>query len=154
MESKHARPFNQHDICLYIAALLSREIVHKPIYHMYIKQMTKYLKHSASEKLFSKIYFPFLTLGRGISIDEALLLWKGRLSWKQFIRTKRNIFGIKTFIIVDACAGYDWNSIIYMGDGTMVKQDLDFTYHAKNIVMSLTEDVLGEGRCIYVDNWM
>ena len=29
-----------------------------------------------------------LILGRGISIDEALLLWKGRLSWKQFIRTK------------------------------------------------------------------
>ena len=41
-----------------------------------------------------------------------------------------------------------------MGDGTMIKQDLNFTYHAKNIVMSLTEDELGEGRCIYVDNWM
>ena len=121
---------------------------------MYIKQMTKYLKNPASEKLFSKIYFPLLTLGRGISIDEALLLWKGRLSWKQFIRTKRNIFGIKTFTLADACAGYDWNSRIYMGDGAMIKQDLNFTYHAKNIVTSLTEDVLGEGRCIYVDNWI
>ena len=34
-----------------------------------------------------------LTLSRDVSIDEALLRWNGRLSWKQFIRTKRARFG-------------------------------------------------------------
>ena len=47
-----------------------------------------------------------LTLGRDVSIDEALVLWKGRLSWKQFIRTNRARFDIKTFILADACTGY------------------------------------------------
>ena len=47
-----------------------------------------------------------LTLGCDVSIDEALVLWKGRLSWKQFIRTKRARFDIKTFILADACTGY------------------------------------------------
>ena len=40
-----------------------------------------------------------------------------------------------------------------MWDNTMINPDLNFTYHATNIVMSLAEDVLDEGTCIYVDNW-
>ena len=35
----------------------------------------------------------------------------------------------------------------------MINPDLNFTYHATNIVMSLAKDVLDKGRCIYVDNW-
>ena len=35
----------------------------------------------------------------------------------------------------------------------MINPDLNFTCHATNIVMSLAEDVLDKGRCIYVDNW-
>ena len=94
-----------------------------------------------------------MTLGCDVSIDEALLVWKGRLSWKQFIRTKRARFGIKTFVLADAHTGYIWNSVIYIGDDTMINPDLNFTYNATNIVVSLAEDVLDEGRCIYVDNW-
>ena len=79
------------------------------------------------------------TLGRDDSIDEALLLWKGRLSWKQFIRTKPARFGIKTFVLADACTDYIWNSVIYTGDNTMINPDSNFTYNATNIVMSLAE---------------
>ena len=57
-----------------------------------------------------------LTLGRDILVDESLLLWKGRLRWKQFIRTKRARFGIKSFVLADASTGYVWNSILYSGD--------------------------------------
>jgi len=32
---------------------------------------------------------------QNIVIDESLVLWKGRLSFKQFIKTKRHRFGIK-----------------------------------------------------------
>ena len=94
-----------------------------------------------------------LTLGCDVLIDEALFLWKGRLSLKQFIRTKRTHFGIKTFVLADACMGYVWNSVSYMGGDTRINPDVNFTYDATNIVMSLAEDVLDEGRRIYVDNW-
>ena len=40
-----------------------------------------------------------------------------------------------------------------MGGDTRINPDLNFTYDATNIVMSLAEDILDEGRCIYVDNW-
>ena len=188
-ESKHVRLFNQNDIRLYIAMLLYRGVVHKPIYHTYytnekifetpsfrkiISQnklvlIEKYIHfdniselgerynrsskiHPRHEYIAERWQSP-LTLGRDVSIDEALLLWKGSLSWKQFIRTKRARFGIKTFVLADTCTDYIWNSVIYTGDNMMINPDLNFTYNATNIVMSLAEDVLDEGSCIYVDNW-
>ena len=189
MESKHARLFNQNDIPLYIAALLYRGVVHKPIYHMYytndkIFETPGFRKIISQNKLVliekyihfvdiselgesynrsSKIHpmhkyiverwQSLMTLGHDVSIDEALLLGKGRLSWKQFITTKRARFGIKTFVLADACTGYVWNSVIYTGDDTRINPDSNFTCNGTNIVMILAENILDEGRCIYVDNW-
>ena len=51
------------------------------------------------------------TSDRDISIDKSLSLWKGRLSWKQYIPRKRSRFGLKSFVICDAKTGCVWNSI-------------------------------------------
>ena len=69
----------------------------------------------------------FLTLGRDVLIDEALFLWKGRLSWKQFTRTKQALFGTKTLVLDDVSTGYGLNSVIYTGDNTRIHLDLIFT---------------------------
>ena len=45
--------------------------------------------------IFKSVYVP----NEHISIDEELLLWKGRLSFKQYIPNKR--FGIKMFSLCD-----------------------------------------------------
>jgi len=55
-----------------------------------------------------------------LSVDESLIKYKGRLSWKQYIPSKRNRFGVKTFSVVDA-SGFVLNSKIYAGKG---KEDL------------------------------
>ena len=94
-----------------------------------------------------------LTLEENISVDEALLLWIGRLIWKQFIRTVRARFGLKSFVLAEASSGYVWNSIIYTGDDTLVEEGNTYQYQATNIVMSLSEKVLDEGRCLFMDNW-
>ena len=52
LESKHVRPFNQNNSRLYIATLLYRGVVHKPIYHMY------YTNDKIFETKFDKILFP------------------------------------------------------------------------------------------------
>ena len=59
-----------------------------------------------------------LMLGLHIAIDESLMLWKGRLGFKQFIRTKRSWFGIKIFIMCPSASnwsGYSWNFEVYYG---------------------------------------
>ena len=42
---------------------------------------------------FKTVYTP----ERNVAIDEELLLWKGRLGFKQYIPNKRSRFGIKMF---------------------------------------------------------
>ena len=59
---------------------------------------------------FKTVYIP----DQHISIDEELLLWKGNLSFKQYIPTKRAPFGIKMFSLCEN-SGYLWNSFVYMG---------------------------------------
>lgn len=43
---------------------------------------------------------------KNLVINESLVLWKGKLSFKQFIRTKRHRFGIKFFILCDVEGDY------------------------------------------------
>ena len=43
---------------------------------------------------FQASYIP----SRNISIDESLLLWKGRLNWKMYIPTKRARFGMECLV--------------------------------------------------------
>ena len=40
-----------------------------------------------------------------ISIDESLLVWKGRLKWKRYIPLKRARFGMETYILAEAETG-------------------------------------------------
>lgn len=56
--------------------------------------------------------------GKHIAIDEALVLWKGRLGFRQFMKTKRARFGIKLFLLCPSSIewnGYSWNFCIYYG---------------------------------------
>ena len=119
---------NQYTICIiwmtkYWKHLASEELF--PRINLYLLRNTsalsiyqnynRYQNHSSKihpiHKYIVECWQSLLTLGRDVLIDEALFLWKGRLSWKQFIRTKRAHLGIKTFVLVGACMGYVWNSV-------------------------------------------
>ena len=54
------------------------------------------------------------TPDKNLSIDEQLLLWKGRLGFKQYIPNKGSRFGIKIFSLCEL-SGYLWNSFVYLG---------------------------------------
>ncbi|KAF7381596.1 hypothetical protein HZH66_013990 [Vespula vulgaris] len=60
-------------------------------------------------KSFRKIFYPF----ENLYIDESLLLYKGSLSFKQHIPSKRDRFGIKSFILCDTQSGFVQDFIIY-----------------------------------------
>ena len=58
---------------------------------------------------FKTVYVP----DQHISIDEELLLWKGNISFKQYIPTKKARFGMKMFSLCEN-SGYLWNSFVYI----------------------------------------
>ncbi|PNF34265.1 hypothetical protein B7P43_G16895 [Cryptotermes secundus] len=110
-----------------------------------ILPVSEYLKNK-----FQKVYIP----GKEVSVDESLLLRKGRLSWKQYIPMKASRFGIKIFELCDS-AGYLWNFIIYSGSGTKLGCEItkDTDLFSTKVVLSLCEKLLDSGRCVYMDNF-
>jgi hypothetical protein len=98
---------------------------------------------------FKKTYVP----NRFISIDESLMPFKGRLSWKQFIPSKRARFGIKFFNLCESDSGYIWNSIIYTGKNTKWNAKYSDYGVGTKVVLTLIESLLDKGHCLITDNY-
>ena len=60
--------------------------------------------------------------GRELSVDESLVLFKGRLHFKQFIRTKRARFGIKLYELTTS-QGITFDMLVYCGKGMFHDDD-------------------------------
>ena len=88
-----------------------------------------------------------------VSIDESLLLWKGRLSWRQSILTKRARFGFKKSSVNESDTGYLYRSYLYTGKKFTDELEGDYKYVTTKIVLKLMPGLLDEGRTLFVDNW-
>jgi len=80
-------------------------------------------------------------------IDESVIPFVGRLSFRQFIKNKRHRYGIKVFKL---CIndGYTIGFKIYAGQESVPGVGV-----STKIVMELAEDYLDKGRTMYTDNW-
>ena len=97
--------------------------------------------------------------GRDIAIDESLMLWKGRLVFKQYIPLKRARFGIKSFLLCDS-SGYTYRFRVYAGrDKNTVALDDNLPAAAATLgrsgkeVFHLMLPLLNKGYRLFVDNW-
>lgn len=97
---------------------------------------------------FEQLFVPY----QNICIDESLMLWKGRLSFKQYIPKKGHRFGVKFFVIVDCKTGIILGFIIYVGSETEIDTHDDLGISG-SIVMTLMKLYLEKGHNLYVDNW-
>ena len=89
--------------------------------------------------------------GKNLCIDESLMLWKGRLKFKQFLPLKRHRFGIKLFELVDCDTGFLLGFIIYTGaDTEFEKFDLGIS---GDIVAHFLKPYFYKGHVVYMDNW-
>ena len=80
--------------------------------------------------------------GENIVVDESLLLYKGNLSWKQFIKSKRARFGIKSFELCDSETGYLYNLIIYCGKEKQIETKTPSVYgKSGDVVLELSENL-------------
>ena len=106
------------------------------------------LEHLKSK--FSSVYLP----ERDVSVDESLMLWKGRLSWKQYIPLKRARYGIKSYELCESSSGYIWNFFIYTGAETSYHQSCcNEPSMGCKCVLTLAHSLLNKGYCINMDNF-
>jgi len=88
------------------------------------------------------------TLERDVSIDESMVLWRGRLIFRQFIPGKRHKYGVKLYLLFET-SGYVYNLLVYCG-----KMDpLSGFGHAETVVLKLMDNILDRGHVLYTDNF-
>ena len=91
--------------------------------------------------------------GKNLSVDESLVLFKGRLTFKQYIKTKRARFGIKLYELTMS-DGITLEFLVYCGKGMFANDD-------PNSDMPITERIpallmapfLGKGHVLFTDNY-
>ncbi|XP_022163985.1 piggyBac transposable element-derived protein 4-like, partial [Myzus persicae] len=86
---------------------------------------------------------------RVLAIDESMVLWRGRLVFRQFIHGKRHKYGIKMYVMTDSL-GFVLKCIIYSGSNDT---EVGGKGHVTNVVKKLLEGKLGVGHSIYMDNY-
>ena len=78
-------------------------------------------------------------------IDESLVLFKGRLKFKQYMQTKWNRFGIKLFILCDCETGIVLDFLPYTAS------NIDFN---RNDIHESTGNIIKMVDGWVVDGWM
>lgn len=104
--------------------------------------------YQSLKKKFSTVFVPY----KKICIDESVVQWKGRLSFKQFLPKKRHRFGVKCFVMCDCRTGFVMDLIIYTGKQTRLEMQSNLGVSG-SVVSTMMEPYLGLGHTVYVDNW-
>ncbi|KAJ8368741.1 hypothetical protein SKAU_G00087690 [Synaphobranchus kaupii] len=103
---------------------------------------------NALTSAFKRSFIPY----KDLCVDESLMLWKGRLGFRQYIPSKRHRFGIKFFVLCDVVTGYVQDMVIYTGATTSI-ESVEGLGVSGSVVMTLLAPHLGKGHVLYVDNW-
>ena len=91
------------------------------------------------------------TPGQQIAVDESVIAFKGRVSFRQYLKGKPNPWGIKAFVLADSKTGYMHRVCIYYGKETqLIDSDLP---HTVKVVMTLVEPFHNKGYDLYLDRF-
>ena len=88
---------------------------------------------------------------QNITIDEQLVPFRGRCSFRQYIPNKPAKYGIKIFTLADANSRYTFSMEIYAA----IQPEGSYKVSNKvlNVVMELVQYIGGSGRNVTGDNW-
>ena len=99
---------------------------------------------------FNTVYYP----SEYIIVDESLILFKGRLLSKQYIRAKRSRFGIN-FYELSTADGIILDIILYQGntEPSLIKPAGEGWLQTERIPLTLINPYLDRGHTLTIDNF-
>ena len=86
-----------------------------------------------------------------LSIDEAMIPFKGRLSIKQYMKDKPTKWGIKVFVLADARNGYTVRLQVYTGKNSQLASNE--TGLCSRVVLQLLSGLESKSPKVYRDNY-
>lgn len=90
------------------------------------------------------LYYP----GQQLSLDESMILWRGRLLFRQYIKNKRHKYGINLYMLTEP-NGVILKSLVYTG----ALDEIGGKGHTTKVVLELLKNYLDHGHSVYLDNF-
>ena len=84
---------------------------------------------------------------REVSVDEAMVLFKGRCSMKQYMPLKPIKRGYKVWCLCNAKNGYAYNIQVYTGASSGSNEDT----LGSRVVKNMVSPIKGRGHHVYMD---
>ena len=97
---------------------------------------------------FKAFFRPF----QKVVIDESLVLFRGRVSFRQYIPSKRHRFGIKFFVLCDCETGYVLDLIVYSATDVDIPKNDPHGFSGA-VVKKLMDRYLGGNHILYTENY-
>ena len=86
-----------------------------------------------------------------MAIDESVIAFKGRVTFRQYLKGKLTPWGIKAFVLADSVSGYLYKVAICYGRATeLVGPELP---HTARVVLTLVDGLEDKGYDIYLDRF-
>lgn len=108
--------------------------------HCKIKPIIDYFNRRMLE-----IYYPT----KNIVIDESMMLWRGRLRFRQYMKGKKNKYGLKFYALADQL-GVVLKLHLYGGASDTL---VGGTNHVKKVVYHLMDAYINAGHHLVIDNF-
>ena len=87
-----------------------------------------------------------------LSIDEAMIAFRGRCGFRQYIRGKPQPWGIKAYVLSESRTGYMYNLIIYYGKETHLLTRPGQN-HTTSVVLTLMDPLKDLGYDLYTNRF-
>ena len=88
---------------------------------------------------------------RELSVDESMVKFKGRISFRQYLPAKPTKWGIKGFVLAEAKTGYALKSIVYTGK-TLFQRNPGVSL-SEQVVLDLLESFEDKGHKVFMDSF-
>ena len=93
--------------------------------------------------------------GQELSVDETMVGFRGRVSFKQYCPKKPTKYGLKFYVLADSQTGYVFNFMLYTGSECTISllPALSNLPIPGQFVVALAENMLDRGHIIYTDRF-
>ena len=87
-----------------------------------------------------------------ITVDEAMIPYKGRIGFIQYMKDKPTKWGLKAFTLSEAKSGYVYRLKIYTGKSEVETDEATLGLSSRAVI-SLMDGLLNKGYELYTDNY-
>ena len=86
-----------------------------------------------------------------VTVDEAMIAFRGRLSFRQYLPAKPTKYGIKVWVRADSNNGFVNEFQIYIGKPAGAQCEVGL---GKRVVLDLTEKIRDKRHHVFIDNYL